>query len=362
MDKVNQIIAKIQKHRLLLGVIAVIIIGYLISLIPRPGTRPFTPTQPILPQITPTPFSAQTYTQTFSTERYIKITDNQQIVAVNQEKQLVQYLGDTPFPITPDGLTVVDYQTRGGSLVYEAGTYANPDNAFYLLSLTNKFQVKLNTTPYKPIINYSINSTEKSLAFLGKYDATKSISTLYLYDLSTNITTPLEENITANSVSWLNDNYLLISNKIDVNIGPNNFINIFSLSTKEFIVKNIPALDRSVTFSDTNGLLYFVNSKNNILTSLNLSSATFTDVLKLTTLPTDMFFNRSNNSLVLLIADDSGLLVRIVDPNQKKVIKDVSLQLDKDEIYIEHFQSGSSHFIKTYNRNFKHYVVKYLPL
>jgi len=361
MEKINQIIVFIKKHHLAIGVVSVILIGYLVSLIPRPGTRPFISTTPILPDTTPTPFVAENYTQRFSSERYIKVSDQQQIFALNKNKQLIQYLGEEPFPITPAGLPVVDYQTRGGSIIFETGTYADPDNAFYLLNLTNKLQVKLDTNPYKPIIGYNLNPSENRLAFLGKYDAKKNNVNLYLYDLSAHTAISLAQEITANSLYWLNDNYLLVNSKIDGVSGPDFFISLFSVRENVFTIKNVPAQERSTTFDSIKNLLYFVNSSNNMITSFNLSTAVFTDILKLSNLPTDMFL-KADGSLVLLTKDDAGLVIRNINPVQKITIKEVSLNLDADQVYIEHFESGVNHFIKIYDQKDKRYIVKYLPL
>lgn len=362
MGNIRDLIHRIYRHRLAIGLVAALVIGYFISSLSGLNSPPVGQTVPITPSASPTPFVPQSYSQTFSQQQQVKISDQRFVFSVDTDHQLVQYLGDTPMPISQPGLNVVDYAVKGGTVVYQAGTPGSTDNAYYFLNLGNKYQFQLNINQYRPIVGYDIDPLGDTLAFLGNYSPEKGTSSLYFYDFTSNLATQAAQDTQADSVSWLDKSHLLITYRTNSATLPNFFASIYSTSENDFPVADIPCLKQSIIFDQKRHLLYFIDTKNSKLVSLDLNRYFFNEILSVSFLPNDVILDPASGHLTFLIGQNNQLSVQSVDPVKKTTVKQSTLQLGPNEVYVDHFVSENSNFIKTYDRQTQEYSVRYLPL
>jgi len=358
MEKLKLTIAYVKSHPLIVGISLVVIIGYLISLIPNPGNQSFTPTQPIIPSLTPVSLNNKNYSQVFSGEADIKVSNNQSIFSINKNHRLVQHFGNTAQPITPSGLTIADYTVKGDTIIFEAGAENDPDNVFYYLKPSNRSYSKIDINFLKPVTAYGINPQENTLALLGKSSAEKSETSLYLYNFSTQIASLAAQKIDATDLSWLDNNHLLIINETKQPIVNSYIIGIFSLSENKIIIKNISSLKNTILFDEKRSTVYFTNTKNSTFASLNITDYSFSTILNLAILPRDIILGPKSGNLALIIDQNNQTIVRSVSPNEKRILHEYVLPLNPQQVYIEHFLTGESNYIKIYDRETKEYSIQ----
>ena len=302
-------------------------------------------TTPLIPSTTPSQSQSRSIPlaqHVFTKETNISVSSSEQLYAIDQNQQLNQYLDTTVLPISAKGLTIVDYQSGKGKLVYQAGKKDDPENSLYLLNLSNRTQVKLNLNPYRPITSYSLNPDENTLAFLSTTNSSNNLAKLYFYNLTTHNVTLEQKNISnISTLSWLNDDSLLMADK-------KYLTSIYSRQEKAIVIKNLPITKNTITLDTGKKNLFFINSKTNTLSSLNISTQAFTDIIPLKSPALDLIRNQ-DGQLLLVIKKDDQYLVQSIDPAKKEITKESPLTLEDGEEYIEHFQAGSYVYAKTYN-------------
>jgi len=358
MNKLKQTLIYIQNHPLIIGIALVVVIGYLISLIPNPKKSSFIPTSPLIPSLTPASLTNKAYTQAFSGQSEIRVSDTQSIFAINKEKRLVQYHGNIPQPLTPSGITVVDYKTSGDNIIVESGTKNYPGNDLYYIKPSTKSFSKIDTASLSPVLAYGLSPQENTLAILGKYSTEKQTANLYLYNLSTKVASIAAQKIIATDLSWLDSKHILIVNELKKPVVDKYLIGVFSLPDNKLTIKNIPSLKNTTIFDDKRSLIYFTDTKHFTLSSLDTTNYKFTTILELSILPQDIILDPKSGNIALIINQNNQTIVRSVNPVEKRILQEYVLPLNSQQTYVEHFLSREINYIKIYDRETKKYTIQ----
>lgn len=362
---IYQIKAYLLKHKLIISfiplVILILLIFYFASNVPNQPI--FTPTVPLIPPQNSTPIqSPENFSMSFPENKNIQISDSYRVFSVDKTKRLVYVAGDTTFPLSPSDVEVIDYNTRGDSILYETGTLSDPENVFFLYNFKNNVNLKLKFNELRPVIAYYLSPDENNIGVIGHYDPHTYTGDLYIYNIETGNSNKIAENIPAGKVEWIDNINMLLTKEID-KMPPNFFFSIFSLKTNSTIVKDVPVTKRSLFVDTQNNQILFINSITNNLSSLSLQDYKFRNILTLKPSNTEIIYNNKTSSIILLNLDQPTLIgIRSIDKNTGKTLKDSAIELGNDDVYIEKLNSNGNYFYKTYNRKTKTYSVQSLPL
>lgn len=351
------IINFIKKRYLLIGVVIAIILIIFISKYDNKPTIKRTLTVPLvtdidIPQIKTLP---ENFSQTYTDEKRISITDSERVIALNDNDQLIIISDNKPIIISPTDLKIVNYVTSGDSVLYETGIYQNPNNRFFLHDLTNNQVREINLNFLDPIISYSISPELTSLAILGKYNAKSFSSNVYLFHLQKETVETIETNIQINEIYWVNDKSILLGKNTDNN-EPNYSFSLYSVSENRFLVKDIAAVKKSISLKENQ--IFYIDSLNNNLSSVSLINGQTTEYFKVDSLNYEIVIFSDITTIGLLDKTNTNISLEVYNLSQNKIINTLSIPLDKNETYIEKYSIKNQYFIKTYNNQTKKYSIK----
>jgi hypothetical protein len=334
----------------------------IITFVIRSITPKTTKTVSTIPNIQLTPSQAlpSDYSQKFSNKSRISITDSSRVLSINEEKRLVLNVEGKEFPISPEGTTVINYVSSNDSIVYETGIYAGKNNKYYFYDMANNLFGEVNLESVKPLISYSLNQDNTTLAVIGNYEPKGFTSSLYFVNILSGITDQKQKDISASNIKWINDDILLVSKEIDKS-EPNNWISFYSKLTNKIVPKEIPAVKKSISFSQNKDSVYFVNSENLDLLHFSSSNLKLQKISSVSTLDVETV-SLPNNQLLILQAKKNEISTSVIDIASGKITSSKNYSLNPQEIYIEKFQSGENIFIKTYNKENKEYLLKKISL
>jgi len=348
----------IKKHILLFGGILAIIFIFLISNNIKKPTKS-TVTVPVINNIEIPKISnlSVNYSHTFSNENRIQISDNQRIFAINKAGQLVILSDNKTIPISPINYNVVNFVTKGDTVLLETGVYQGENNSFYYYNLSNNINTKLNLIPIKPIISYSINPQQTNIAFLGKYISKSFTTNIYIFDIENEKYNIISENIQANNINWVDNNTLLVSKSLDKN-EPNFYFSLINSSNNSVIAKDIPAVQKSISVNEKENQIFYIDSSKQILSSISIVDGKITEYFKLDSLNNEVVIFPNTKTIGILKKTNTHLTLQLIDLLKNTVIKTQNYPLSNNEQYIEKNYVNNQYFIKTFNTQTQQYQIK----
>lgn len=346
----------LNKYKYLFGVFLILTIITLIIRFNTPKTSKPTSTIPNV-QLTPSQALPSNYSQKFTNESRISITDSNRVLSINDKKRLVLNVDGKETAISPEGSIVVNYISSNDSVVFETGIYAGRNNKFYFYDMVKNLFGEINLESIKPVISYSLNQDNTTLAVIGEYNPKGFTSSLYFVNILSGLSDLKQKDISVSSIQWLNNDVLLIKREVDKS-EPNHWLSFYSKSTNKIVPKEIPAVKKSISFSADKQMVFFVNSENKDLLSFSSSDLKLHKISTVSSLNIETSPISKTNNLLVLQAEQNVIQTSILDISTGKVIGNKNYTLNSQEIYIEKYQSGDNIFIKTYNKETKEYLLK----
>lgn len=342
------------KYLLIIFVILITITLIIRNITPQ-NTKPVSTIPNI--QLTPSQTLSSDYSQKFTNKTRISITDSSRVLSINENKRLTINIDGKETPISPEGSVVINYVSNNDSVVFETGVYAGRNNKYFFYDLANNLFGEIYLETVKPLISYSLNLDNTTLAVLGEYNPKGFTSNLYFVNILSGIVDLKQTNISASNIQWLNSDILLIKKEID-KPEPNHWISFYSKSTNKIVPKDIPSVKKSFSFSQDKKIVYFVNSENKDLLSFSSTNLKLQKISTVTSLNVETATLPKNNNLLILQVDENEIKTSIIETDSGKIIENKNFKLNPQEIYIEKYQNGDNIIIKTYNKETNEYLLK----
>lgn len=359
----NQTLNILKKKSLLLGaIVAIILIVFLSSINKKPNnSSPLT--VPLIPSVTIPKVSnlPKDFTWSFTEEKRISISSTERIVAQNNKGQLVLISGDNQIVISPNGQQVVNYTTSGDTIIIETGIYQSQNNQFYLYDLSKNVFKKLDLSTVKPISSYSINPKNTDIAILGNYDPKTYTTDLFVLNVQDETIDLVGSSVQFSEVFWASDDVLILGESSDKN-EPNYDISLFSIPDKEYLIKEQFAVKKSITVNDKENIVYFIDSTNNIFSSISLVDKQKISYFKLDSLNYETILYPNTDTIGILSNKASTLTISTYSLSQKSKRSLSSYSLGENEQYIEKYRVDERYYVKTYNKQTRQYSIKALNL